>query len=179
MSLIHKSNWTVPYTVLYVETDLHNQNLVVQLQKYQNTFFLVIFVSHKLFEMLLHLHTFFNMCHMLTTHSNTEIPMSSIVCIKGTLILLLDKTGYFSQHTRPKFIDSQNFYFHFHCKLFCILLVHLSDKLSLTCTLLWPIEAICIGLYVLKRLMNVWHILEKNVSIQHSFEEFWEKHRRA
>ena len=37
----------------------------------------------------------------------------------------------------------------------------------------------CIGLYVLKRLMNVRHILEKVVSMQHSFEEFSEKQRRV
>ena len=40
--------------------------------------------------------------------------------MKGKLVLLLDKTGYVSQETKPKFIDSQNFYFHFHYKLFCI-----------------------------------------------------------
>ena len=44
--------------------------------------------------------------------------MSSVVCIKGKLVLLLDKTGYVSQETRPKFIDSQNFYFHLHYKSF-------------------------------------------------------------
>ena len=43
-----------------------------------------------------------------------------LTCIKGKLVLLLDKTGYVSQETRQKFIDSQNFYFHFHYKLFCI-----------------------------------------------------------
>ena len=97
------------------------------------------------------------------------------------LVLLLDKTGYVSQETRPKFIDSKNFYFHFHYKLFCTKAVHLSDKLSLTCPRVWPIEDIhvCIGLYVLKRLLNVRHILEKVVSIQHSFEEFSEKQRRV
>ena len=46
--------------------------------------------------------------------------MSSVDCIKGKLVLLLDKTGYVSQETRLKFIDIQNFYCHFHCKLFCI-----------------------------------------------------------
>ena len=39
-------------------------------------------------------------------------------------------------------------------------------------------EDICIGLYVLKRLLTVWHILEKVMSMQHSFEEFSEKQRR-
>ena len=33
-------------------------------------------------------------------------------CIKGKLVLLLDKTD-FSQETRPKFTDSQHFYFHY------------------------------------------------------------------
>ena len=101
------------------------------------------------------------------------------VCTKGKLVLLLYKTGYVSQETRPKFIDSQNFYFHFHYKLFCTKAVYLSDKLSLTCPWVWPIEDMCIGLYVLKRLMNVRHILEKVVSMQHSFEEFSEKQRRV
>ena len=52
-------------------------------------------------------------------------------------------------------------------------------KISLTCPRLWPKEDTCIGLYVLKRLFNVWHILEKAVSLQHSFEEFSEKQRRV
>ena len=47
MSKIHKSNWTVPYTVLVGKIDLHNQTLVVQRQKYPNTFFLVVFVSQQ------------------------------------------------------------------------------------------------------------------------------------
>ena len=38
---------------------------------------------------------------------------------------------------------------------------------------------ICIGLYVLKRLLNVRHILEKVMSMQPSFEEFLEKQRRV
>ena len=33
--------------------------------------------------------------------------------------------------------------------------------------------------YVLKRLLTVWHILEKVMSMQHSFEEFSEKQRRV
>ena len=75
-----------------------------------------------------------------------------LTCIKGKLVLLLDKTGYVSQETRPKFIDIQHFYFHFHYMLFCIQAVHFSDKLSLMCPRIWPMEYICIGLYVLKRL---------------------------
>ena len=73
------------------------------------------------------------------------------------LVLLLDKAGYVSQETRPKFIDSQSFYFHFHYKLCCIKALYLSEKPSLTCPRLWPIEGMCIGLhglYVLKRLLN-------------------------
>ena len=58
------------------------------------------------------------------------------------LVLLLNKTGYVSQETRPKFIDSQNFYFDFHYKLLSIKTVHLFDKISLICPLLWPIEDI-------------------------------------
>ena len=47
------------------------------------------------------------------------------------------------------------------------------------CPRLWPIEDICIGLYVLKCLLNVRHILKKVMSMQHSFEEFSEKQRRV
>ena len=46
------------------------------------------------------------------------------------------------------------------------------------CPRIWPKEDICIGLNVLKRLLTVWHILEKVMSMQHSFEEFSEKQRR-
>ena len=38
------SNWTVSYKVLPMKTDLHNQTLEVQLQKYPNSFRLVFFV---------------------------------------------------------------------------------------------------------------------------------------
>ena len=102
-----------------------------------------------------------------------------LICIKGKLVLLLDKTGYVSQETRPNFINSQNVYFHFHYKLFCIKAVHLSVKLSLMCPRLWPIEHICFRLYVLERLLKVRYILEKVMSMQHSFEEFSEKQRRV
>ena len=57
--------------------------------------------------------------------------------------------------------------------------MHLSDKLVLMCPRLWSIEDIDIGLYVLKRLLIVWLILEKVMSMQHSFEEFAEKQRRG
>ena len=49
----------------------------------------------------------------------------------------------------------------------------------LMCPRLWPIEDMCIGLYVLKRLLNVRHILKNVISMQHSFEEFSEKQRRV
>ena len=44
---------------------------------------------------------------------------------------------------------------------------------------LWPIEDICIGPYVVKGLLNVRHILEKVMSMQHSFEGFSEIERRV
>ena len=47
------------------------------------------------------------------------------------------------------------------------------------CPRLWPIEDICIGLCVLKCLLNVRNILEKVMSMQHSFVEFSEKQRRV
>ena len=47
------------------------------------------------------------------------------------------------------------------------------------CPRIWPIEDICIGLYVLKCLLTVLHILEKVMSMQHSFEEFSEIQRRV
>ena len=46
------------------------------------------------------------------------------------------------------------------------------------CPRIWPVEDICIGLNVLKRLLTVRHILEKVMSLQDSFEEFSEKQRR-
>ena len=45
MSKIHKSNRTVTYMGLVAKIDLHNQTLVVQLEKYPKTFLLVFFVS--------------------------------------------------------------------------------------------------------------------------------------
>ena len=78
---------------------------------------------HKLFKMLLHWHTFFqHVSHVENTfiYINYLCLCLLLTCMKGKLVLLLDKTSYVSQETRPKFIDSQNFYFHFHYKLFCI-----------------------------------------------------------
>ena len=72
--------------------------------------------------------------------------ISSVGLYEGQVSLA---SRYVSQETRPKFIDSQNFSFHFHYK-FCINAVHLFDELSITCPRVWPIEDICIGLCVLK-----------------------------
>ena len=47
------------------------------------------------------------------------------------------------------------------------------------CPRILLIEDICIGLYVLKRLLTVRHILEKVTSMQHSFEAFSEKQSRV
>ena len=104
----------------------------------------------KLFKMLLHLHTLFNMCRLLKTRLNT---------------------GYVSQERGPRFIYSQNFYFHFHYKSFCIKAVHLSDKLFLTCPRLWRIEDICIGVTWFECAA---HLGKKVVSMQNIFEEFSE-----
>ena len=60
-----------------------------------------------------------------------------------------------------------------------VLLFCLSEKLPLMCPRLWPMENICIGRYVLKRLLNVQQILEKVMSMQHSSDEFSEKQRRV
>ena len=46
------------------------------------------------------------------------------------------------------------------------------------CLRKWPMEDIYISLSVLKRLLTVRHILEKVMSMQHSFEEFSETQRR-
>ena len=84
-----------------------------------------------------------------------------LVCIKDKLVLLLDKTGDVPQATRPNFIDSQNFYFHY--KLFCIKAVHLSE----------------LKLPSIMPQMNVRHTFEKVAPMQQSFEEFSEKQRRV
>ena len=76
--------------------------------------------------------------------------MSYVGLYRGQVSLASRKTGYDSQEMRPKFIVSQNVYFHFHYKLFCIKAVHLSDTLSLMCPRLWPIEdgSVFVYLYV-------------------------------
>ena len=102
--------------------------------------------------------------------------MPSVDLYEGQVNLVLDKTGHVLQETRPKF--SQKFYFHFHYNLFCIEAVHLSDKISLMCPRLWSIEHICIGLYVLKRRLNVRHILEKVMSMQ-QFRRVFRKTKKS
>ena len=130
--------------------------------------------------MLLHWYTFFNMCHTLKyvkIHKYVCMWLL-LVCIKGKLVLLLDKTGYVSQETKPKFIDGQNFNFNFHYKLFSIKAVHLSDKLSLTCPRLWPIEDICIGIYMYLNVFWTCGTSWKKLSMHHSFEEIFRKKQR-
>ena len=98
--------------------------------------------------------------------------VSSVDLYKGQVSLASRQNWLCFTKTRAKFIDSHNFFFHFHYKLFCIKAVHLSDKLLLMCPRLWPIEHICFGLYALERLLNVRYILEKVMSMQHNFGEF-------
>ena len=137
---------------------------MVQLQKYPNTSLIVFFVPPQIVQNVAPAHFFSQVQHVVNTfkYINTFACLL-LVCIKGKLALLLDKTGSVSQETRQNFIDSQNLYFNFHYQLFGIKTVHLSDKLSLTYPRLLPIEDTCIyiGIYVLKRLLNVRHILEK------------------
>ena len=47
----------------------------------------------------------------------------------------------------------------------------------LTCPLYRSNEDICIGIYVFKRVFNVWHMLKKSVSMQQHFEQFFRKQR--
>ena len=76
--------------------------------------------------------------------------LSSVGLFKGQVSLAIRKNWLCFTRNETKFIDSQNFYFHSHYKLFCIKAVPLSDKLSLNCRRLWPIENKCIGIYGLK-----------------------------
>ena len=146
---------------------------MVQLQKYPNTFLLVFFVSRQIIQNVLASTCATRRKHVLI-HKYLYICLL-FVCLKGKLVLLLDKTGFVSQETRPMFIGSQNFYFHSYNKLISIKAVHLSDTLSLTCPRVRFIEDICIGLFVLLHLLNRRHILEKVVSMQQIFEDFSEK----
>ena len=154
---------------------------MVQLQKYHNTFLLIFFVSPQIVQNGIALTHFFQHVPHVENTFRYKCPCVCLlfVCIKGKLVLFLDKTGNVSQETIPKFIDSQIFYFHLHYKLFCIKAMHLSDKVSLTCPRSWPIEDICICLYALKRLLKVWHIFEKVVSMQYTFEGVLEKQGRV
>ena len=98
-----------------------------------------------------------------------------LVWIKGKVVLLLDRLVMFHNKRDQSSLTVKIFTFTFTTSCF----VHFSNKLSLMCPRLWPKEDICIGLYVLKRLLNVRHILENVMSMQQSFEEFSEKHRRV
>ena len=83
--------------------------------------------------------------------------------LKKGQVSLFSKENWFSlKRNKPKFIDSKNFHFHF--KLHCSVARHLFSKPTLTCPLLRPNEDIYIGIYVLQRLFNVWHIKWKSVN---------------
>ena len=58
------SNCIVSYTALLMKTDfkLHNQALVVQLQKYPNTFLLLFFVSPQIVQNVVASKHFFSIC---------------------------------------------------------------------------------------------------------------------
>ena len=163
----------MPYTVLVEKLDLHNQTIVIQLHKYFPSCRSLF--PHKLFKMFValtyffpHFATLWNTLKYITSYAYV---VRWFVCIKGKLVLLRDKTEYCPQETRSKLIDNQNINFHFHFKLFYIKAMHLSNKLWLTCPQLWPIENICIGLYVLKRLLKVRHIFAKVASMQQRFKK--------
>ena len=49
----------------------------------------------------------------------------------------------------------------------------------LTCPLYRSTEDINIGIYVFKRVFNVWHMLKNSVSMQQHFEQFVRKQRRV
>ena len=87
---MHKSNRTLPYTVLEGEIDLHNQTSVVQLQKY-NTLLLVFFVSPQIVQNVVALaHFFQHVPHVNYTFKYTyQIPMhmSFIGLYKGQVSL--------------------------------------------------------------------------------------------
>ena len=119
---INISSCTVSYTALPMKTDLHFHPTLSKLPNFQQTSIQLFFCFPTncskccYIDTLstcatrwehVYIHKYLRICLLLT-------------CIKGKLVLLLDKTGYVSQETRPKFIDSQNFYFHFHYKSFCI-----------------------------------------------------------
>ena len=49
----------------------------------------------------------------------------------------------------------------------------------LTCPLFISTGDICKGIYLFKRVFNVWHMLKKSVSMQQQFEQFVRKQRRV
>ena len=57
----HKSIWPLSYTVLVGKICLNHQTSVIQCQKTPKIVFVVFFIPHKLFEMVLHWHTFYKM----------------------------------------------------------------------------------------------------------------------
>ena len=96
MSKVHESNLTVPYTVLVGKIDLHKQPLVVQLQKYPNTFLLVFFVSPQIVQNVVSLaHFFQHVPHVENTFKYIKT-YTHVLCvwINGKLVLLLDQTDY-------------------------------------------------------------------------------------
>ena len=52
-------------------------------------------------------------------------------------------------------------------------------EVRLTCPLYRSTEDICVGICVFKCVFNVWHILEKSVSMSQYFEQFVGKQRRV
>ena len=84
--------------------DLHNKTLMVQLQKYQNTFLLVLFVSPQIVQKVVVLtHFLQHVPHVGNTFKYINIyfiytlHMSSVGLYKGKLVLRHDKTGCVSQ----------------------------------------------------------------------------------
>ena len=71
---LHSDNLQT-YIVLVGNIDLHNQTLVVQLQKYPNTFLLVFFVSPQIIQNGVALTLFFQHLPRIETRLNTNIPM--------------------------------------------------------------------------------------------------------
>ena len=87
-----------------------------------------------------------------------------LVCLKGKLLLLLDKNVYVSQETRLKFIKSK-----------FLLSLSLQVVLYQSGAFIWysvtNMPSIMAHRRYMYRLLNVRRILEKVVSMQHSFEE--------
>ena len=123
---------------------------MVQLQKYTNTFLIVIFVVFpQTVQNVVALTHFFARCAYTLKYTNTFFICECLllVFIKGKLVLPLRETGYVWKETRQKFIENQNFYFHFYWKSFCTKAVYLSYKRSLTCPRLWSTERKNVSFY--------------------------------